>query len=532
MTEEPARGGQEAVVNSDDDLLLVTGGPGTGKTRTALLLARRLLLAEPPGRARRVLFLTFSRSAVSELFERTPALLPRELAYRVEISTFHGFAQSLLEAFGRYAGRGRGPVSVASEAEQNLHVATPGALSYDELVPAATAMLAAAPWIRERVAGRYIAIICDEYQDTGDDQDELLRTLADGRRWISLADPDQMIYDFRADVGPRRLAQLRLLGPREIALEPASHRDPTGVMPALAVALRRRDVRDAVVGAAMIAGRLRVAMVADPWGGAIEEVKALRRAGHQTVGVFVTKREFVEALAREFVDARIRHEIAGLDAAAGEAQAAIAAMARFAVGDDGFEEVRKRAAIFLAAAQPRRNPPPLAIYLLNSPHVLPAPIQRRLAALETQLLAVNGEPVSEFFGLVGGALTIFGWGQPLWRLGARDLFGQALDLARRPLDSRTAEALTRVASRRRADALTSELGSLRMPVRLMTMHQAKGREMDAILIVHHPDDYLPDPQQHGRVMFVAASRARRVVSILVPGTPHALYQPISSLIEF
>jgi hypothetical protein len=197
----------------------------------------------------------------------------------------------------------------------------------------------------------------------------------------------------------------------------------------------------------------------------------------------------------------------------------------------GFDEVRKRSAIFLAAAQPRWNPPPLAIYLLNAPHLLPAPIQRRLTTLEAEHRATAGEPITELFRAAGEALSMFGWGHALWRLGVRDLFGQALDLARRPLESGSAEALTRIAARRRSDALTSDLGSLRMPARLMTMHQANGREMDAVLVIHHVDDYLPDPLKHRRVLFVAASRARRAVSVLVPPTPHAQYAALASLAD-
>lgn len=529
MTDGPAPGGQQSVVENEDDRVLVTGGPGTGKTRTALLLARRLLTNEPAGSARRVIFLTFSRAAVGELLDRAPTLLPQELASRVEISTFHGFAFALLDAFGRYAGRGLAPVSIASEAEQKLNVTAPGALVYDDLVPAAVQVLEAAPWIRERVAGRYIAVISDEYQDTGNDQDHLLRILADGRRWICLADADQMIYDFLPDVGPRRLAGFRALGPAEIALEPTSHRDPSGVVPALAAALREGRTTDPVVKQALADGRLRVGVAQQPWSAAVDEIRALRRAGHASVGVFVSQRVFVEELARELAHAGIEHEIAGLDAAAGEAQAAIAAMARFAVGDATWDVVRQRLAVFLVAAQPRRTPPSLAIALLHSPQMLPAPVTRRLMALETQLRVQAGEPVLELFRVAGDALSIFGWGQPLWRLGTRDLYGQALEVMRRPLDKSTADILSRVADRRRSDSLASDLGSLRLPVRLMTMHQAKGREMDAILVVHHADDYLPEPLKHRRVLFVSMSRARRAVVILVPATPHPLYASIATL---
>lgn len=300
-------------------------------------------------------------------------------------------------------------------------------------------------------------------------------------------------------------------------------------MPALAVALRDGRTTDPVVSGALAEGRLRVGVAHDPWSAAVDEIRVLRGAGHSSVGVFVSQRVFVEELARALADAGIEHEIAGLDAAAGEAQAAIAAMARFAVGEATWDVVRQRLAVFLVAAQPRRSPPPLAISLLQSPNMLPAPVTRRLGALEDQLRTQAGEPVGELFRVAGDALSIFGWGQALWRLGTRDLYGQALDMMRRPLDTGTAEVLARVADRRRSDSLASDLGSLRLPVRLMTMHQAKGREMDAILVVHHPDDYLPEPLKHRRVLFVSMSRARRTVAILVPPAPHALYTSIASL---
>ena len=51
-----------------------------------------------------------------------------------------------------------------------------------------------------------------------------------------------------------------------------------------------------------------------------------------------------------------------------------------------------------------------------------------------------------------------------------------------------------------------------------------------LVAIHHPDDYLPDPLKQGQVLFVAASRARHVVSVQVPGSPHELYAPIASLL--
>jgi len=67
----------------------------------------------------------------------------------------------------------------------------------------------------------------------------------------------------------------------------------------------------------------------------------------------------------------------------------------------------------------------------------------------------------------------------------------------------------------------------RLPVRLMTMHQAKGREMDAIILVHLPEDLVRDTPidraKLSRVHFVVVARARRMASIILPSDGHPLY---------
>ena len=71
-SQKPAYGAREPRV-------LIMGGPGTGKTAVALLMARRILEQEPQGSVRRVLFLTFSRSATAELLRRAPDVLEKQL---------------------------------------------------------------------------------------------------------------------------------------------------------------------------------------------------------------------------------------------------------------------------------------------------------------------------------------------------------------------------------------------------------------------------------------------------------------------
>jgi superfamily I DNA/RNA helicase len=83
-------------------------------------------------------------------------------------------------------------------------------------------------------------------------------------------------------------------------------------------------------------------------------------------------------------------------------------------------------------------------------------------------------------------------------------------------------AIDAVAHRRQGDSNVDEIVGGRLPVRLMTTFQAKGREMDAIILVHHSDDIIKDNEHSKiqRVHFVAVSRARQTVSIVLPPNPH------------
>jgi DNA helicase-2/ATP-dependent DNA helicase PcrA len=526
VTATPAPGRQTEAVESDAPLLLVTGGPGTGKTRTALLAAKRVLEGSPPGAAARALFLTFSRAAVGETLERSPDLLTKSLAERLDVWTFHGFARLIIDSFGRYAGMGTEGVRISSEAEAKLQLAEPGSVTFDDLVPRAIEVLRRSSWALDRLRSRYAIVISDEYQDTGDDQDELLRLVSDGRRFMALADPAQMIYTFRPDVGVRRIEQLRGRGVVEIPLEPTSHRDPSGNALALATALSTGATGAPPVLAALADGRLHVVEAdPEPWDEVLDEIGRVRALGAASVGVFVSQRRLVDEFAQHLAEARVTHEIAGVDDAAGEAEVAIATMAQYSAGMARWAEVQARIAVFLTAARRGRQPPDLAIRLTTGA-ALPAGVARSPERLRGELDELAGSPLGGVFEPAATAMAIFGWGDQLWRIGMQDLRGQALEVIRQPLDGRSAERLSRIAGDRRTDGAVSELGPRHAPVRLMTHHQAKGREMDAIVIVAHPVDYFgnpPDLAAWRRLMFVAISRSRKTVSIILGPDTHEFY---------
>jgi DNA helicase-2/ATP-dependent DNA helicase PcrA len=85
---------QRAAVDHDDGPLRIIAGAGTGKTRTLVSrLARLLDDGTPP---ERVLLVTFSRRAASELIRRAGQLVDPRIARRVEAGTFHSVAHRIL----------------------------------------------------------------------------------------------------------------------------------------------------------------------------------------------------------------------------------------------------------------------------------------------------------------------------------------------------------------------------------------------------------------------------------------------------
>src|SRR5262245_53523854 len=97
---------QKRVVAATESRVIVFGGAGSGKTTVALWSARQFLVSPEAEPWHRVLFLTFSRTAVREIARRSGRALAN-VRERVEIHTFHAFANRILTAFGRYAGLGR-----------------------------------------------------------------------------------------------------------------------------------------------------------------------------------------------------------------------------------------------------------------------------------------------------------------------------------------------------------------------------------------------------------------------------------------
>lgn len=345
-------GAQRDVYHCRDDRVLVLGGPGSGKTLVALLTARRIVEDDQAGR--RVLFLTFSRAATSELLRRAPSVFAGALGGRIEVTTFHGFAVNVLDAFRRYVGGPDGPVTIASREEVQLGVAEPGSIQFDELVPAAVQLFDDAPWILNLHRDRLAAVICDEFQDTRDEQFDLLERLTVGRQLIGLADPDQMIFDGLPGAASiaHRIERFRSTGPTEIDLGAVSHRDPSQIIPAAASALREGQFDASALRDAITANRVSIVTVrGSVRDRVIEEIEAALTEGAQSIGVFFSTNRQVNEFADQLRTAGLEHEIAGLSHASGEAEVVTSTLARFRVGEATWDDVLRR----LGCSSPRQR---------------------------------------------------------------------------------------------------------------------------------------------------------------------------------
>jgi DNA helicase-2/ATP-dependent DNA helicase PcrA len=104
MSEFPLTPQQQAVVAYDLLPLRVAAGAGTGKTSTIARRLQSIVAGGTPPEA--ALGITFTNKAAGELADRLRSLLPAmaQTGREVEVTTYHGFAYSLLQEFGAYVG--------------------------------------------------------------------------------------------------------------------------------------------------------------------------------------------------------------------------------------------------------------------------------------------------------------------------------------------------------------------------------------------------------------------------------------------
>jgi len=533
MTYKPV-GKQREIIAAENQVLLVCGGAGTGKTTTAAAAVRAHLervdqqRAEAAGPRRprtpaaRALFLSFSRASVAQILDRTSDVLGPYQS-RVEITTFHALAWRLLTRWG--ATIGLADPQMLSETEAKLFRAD-DTVRYQDMLPRALD-LCAVPAIREHLQARWSIIVSDEFQDTDDAQFELLTTIRGKARLLLLGDPNQCIYSTLPNaigVGPERLDDaLDLPDARRIDLPDVSHRDPSNILPAAATAIRRRQFDHEAVTAALDTGRLRIRAGLRPDREAdivAAVVQGLREAGN-TVGVFSHHIDATTDLSDQLTQRGIDHDIIGLPECLTAALEAQHAMVRFAGGTDDWTLVLQHLAVFVTSSVRGKQVPDLARMLLGQ-RTLPATLDRRLTELRN---ALSADGPSAAVGHAAGAHAGLGLprGERHWQQAGLLLQPMVARHLRRHADPVDAlEHLDIAVTEHRTGLLTYTTGDPTAPVQLMGLYQTKGREADATVVVLRSNDYY-GPERHepfetgSRLLYVVLTRARHKTIVLLFG---------------
>lgn len=202
IDKKPAQKGldefQQSAVDSSNSQLLITAGPGSGKTT---VLTRRIahLIKDQNITPESFLAITFTRRAAGEMRERLGRILG-EKSEAINIHTFHSLCFSILKNNYEKAGLNEG-FTVMSEQEKSLcddEELLKNALSFDDLILFTVKLLEENPEILTQYKERFKYVSVDEFQDIDEHQYKLIRLLvpSNGNIFV-IGDPNQAIYGFR-----------------------------------------------------------------------------------------------------------------------------------------------------------------------------------------------------------------------------------------------------------------------------------------------------------------------------------------------
>ncbi|HEX6128317.1 MAG TPA: ATP-dependent helicase [Candidatus Limnocylindria bacterium] len=512
---------QRAAATLPDGPALIIAPAGSGKTTT--LIARLGVLLGRGVAPERIAVATFNRDAALELSGRIGArLVPQHAAAgRIEVRTLHALARQvvldargptplvadrlpLLRALLRRRGaaegeaddlpdpaqldtdisawkvEGRQPPRPDLVEDYRSMLALRGAVDFDDLVADAGTLLRRDRRLRDRWQSRFSHLCVDEFQDVDAGQLRLVRLLAAPQdNLFVVGDDDQTIYAWRlADV--RRILGFEALypGARRVQLA-TNYRCPPAVVDVSRRLIEHNRERFAK----------RVAAGAAPGPLPVTPLTAFDSSAP----------EWNERLARMAADAT----------------------------DEG------RTICFLARTRVELEPMVVALVRAGIPHCASVPVAlqsdpvRRLVG-EVRRLPAHAAPFDALLGVREG----LGWRRSDGAESLGDEEHAALDallgwsVGFRQLAAFLAahdEALARLEALRRDDA----------PVELVTVHAAKGREWQTVVVLGMEEDRFPnrralvearDPEraleEERRLAYVALTRAtRRLVLAFDPRRP-------------
>ncbi len=548
--------------------LLVRGGAGSGKTTIALAKASEDLAQGRLGKEGVALFLSFARATVARVAEHATATIDASTRRRIEINTYHGFAWNVLRSHGyllcRQPGislllpaqaraRLAGLTGVARTARQRALFDEEGLVSFDLFPTLLCELFACAPQLAQAYARSYPLIIVDEFQDTNADEWAMIRTLGRLSSVIALGDPKQRIYDFKgadprrfdefiAEFRPavfdfagenRRSAGTGITGFADAMIAGNFRPEPyAGVTIGTYAGQGMRPLKQSVLQAAARLRRTR------EW-----SVAVLVPANVLAVGVFDYMRQAIHGLPAYPVDILVASEgpaLAGhlvgmlLEPCAEDLGAAV--MEALAAFELGRSEHASQAAITSAD---RYNRLAIRIRAEGAAALQSTVVGRAVSALVEQrrALELSGDPVADWRAVralldQSGRAEIQAVGKDarhmrLLRRGAQ-IEARFADAWRQNGCYHDARTLLAAALVEDQFAATTRPN---MGVTVMTIHKAKGKEFDEVIVFESPfQRFLQREDDEGRRsarfnLHVAATRARLQVHFMTPATARSPLLP-------
>lgn len=219
--------------------VLAMGGPGSGKTHVALVKARDEIRSGALQPGQRILFLSFARPTVARIVEKAKELISAADFKLLEVNTYHGFAWGVLRSHGYLLNDGKrlkllpppeGAARLAHIAKEEHHAEKlrlfheEGLLHFDLFALLTAQLFSRSQRLTGVYASTYPLLVVDEFQDTNADEWAMVRELASRCRVIALADPDQRIYEFRG-ADPNRLKEFSdQFAPQVVEFQGENHR--------------------------------------------------------------------------------------------------------------------------------------------------------------------------------------------------------------------------------------------------------------------------------------------------------------------
>ncbi|HEE9764681.1 TPA: ATP-dependent helicase [Pseudomonas putida] len=180
-----------SVVHEHDRSILLTAGPGAGKTEVLAQRADYLLRTNSCRFPRRILAVSFKTDASRNLKERIQLRCGWNFASRFDSVTFHGFAKRIIDKFlPVIAEEGLNPdYAIGAEAIPGKQI------TFKQLLPLAIKIIQRSEVARNAIRKTYAHVFLDEFQDCTADQYELIKLLflGTGIHLTAVGDRKQMI---------------------------------------------------------------------------------------------------------------------------------------------------------------------------------------------------------------------------------------------------------------------------------------------------------------------------------------------------